>query len=224
MISRVTLWKFKDRWFWILWNERERERETFQDTLDRFPDCARSWDRRWDVEFYFSFVNYVSVISARPLTSALHYYQSRWQGAGRGGRGGRRERAPRPLFHRTLVGPWISNQSLMKSVVAAGIYGHRSDPKVSTRAASNVPTTCNRICNFLFYRVKIRSNEIFNIIPPNRKRLDKFLRKQCDIARRDKMNALLAFFSLLCGRTRTRTWGGGLRWRRKKRPKDKGAR
>lgn len=127
----------------------------------------------------------------------------------RGGGGGRRERAPRPLFHRTLVGPWISNQSLMKSVVAAGIYGHRSDPKVSTRAASNVPTTCNRICNFLFYRVKIRSNEIFNIIPPNRKRLDKFLRKQCDIARRDKMNALLAFFSLLCGRTRTRTWGGG---------------
>lgn len=29
------------------------------------------------VEFYFSFVNYVSVISARPLTSSLHYYQSR---------------------------------------------------------------------------------------------------------------------------------------------------
>lgn len=80
-----------------------------------------------DVEFYFSFVNYVSVISAYPLTSSLHYYQSRWQG-----RRGRTVRTRWPLFHRTLVGPWISNQSLMKSVVATGIYGHRTDPKVST--------------------------------------------------------------------------------------------
>lgn len=78
------------------------------------------------VEFYFNLVNYVSVISARALTSSLHYYQSRWQG--------RRCRAVRtrwPLFHRTLVGPWISNQSLMKSVVTTGIYGHWTDPKVS---------------------------------------------------------------------------------------------